>query len=391
MKIFRSDCTAIFSKITFDGNIEQIQFPTVISASNDKQYMRGNRVVHLVDRFIIIVLLVLFASSSIQDGHAQTTNSSQNDEASVKDSPSTKTSTVIIPNGAANPEVDLTLQKVGNWYVPKRTSISVGDTVIWKNEDTEPHSVTSGLGAGIQSVQTNEKGKPDGIFDSGLFKSGESWSRAFYNPGTYNYFCTLHPWMEAVVVVSPALTSQIPNYPVDASGNKQNQMPIYVFTKDGKDEIGLQWSPVPILTGKTVTFFVEFFDVKTNTRLQLAPYDFVILQNGKELDRIHALSDIGSGVHKYVFSRAGPITVRIENLHDNKDSFGEFNTIVYPNPDTSAASSINGTDITRVAGGTEPVSRFLNPLTLVLITYGVIISLPVALGAFLFMYKKGII
>lgn len=299
-------------------------------------------------------------------------------------------SVVVIPNGAANPEVDLTLQKVGNWYTPKKTTISVGDTVVWKNEDTEPHTVTSGLGAGIASVQTNEKGKPDGIFDSGLFKPGESWSRTFYNPGTYNYFCTLHPWMEAVVMVNPSNTSEIPKYPVDASGNKQDVWPVHTFSKDGKYDIDLKWDPVPLLTGETATFFADFFDVKTNTLLQLAPYDFVILQNGKELDRVHALTEIGAGIHKYVFPRAGPITIRIENVGDNKESFSEFNTIVYPNPDTSISAG-EGADITRVSGGTEPVSRILNPLTLVWITYGVIISLPVALGVFLFMYKKGII
>ncbi len=219
-----------------------------------------------------------------------------------------------------------------------------GSTVIWKNEDTEPHTVTSGLGAGIQSVQTNEKGKPDGIFDSGVFKSGESWSYTFYNPGTYNYFCTIHPCMEAVVIVNPIQSSQqIPTYAVDASGNKQAAFPIYVFSKDNKYEVGLKWDPVPLLTGKTVTFMAEFFDVKTNTRIQLAPYDFVIIQNGKELDRVHGLTQVGSGVHKYVFSKAGTITIRIENIGDDKNAFGEFTTIVYLNPDISAAIATNGT------------------------------------------------
>jgi hypothetical protein len=248
------------------------------------------------------------------------------------------------------------------------------------------------LGAGIQSVQTNEKGKPDGIFDSGLFDPGESWSRTFYNPGTYNYFCTIHPWMEAVVVVNPIQISQIPNYAVDASGNKQNVWPVHTFSKDGKYDIDLKWDPIPILTGKTETFLADFFDATTNNRLQLTPYDFVILQNGKELDRVHALTEIGTGVHRYVFSRASPITIKIENVGNDKEAFSEFSTIVYPNPDTSSSSvSDNGTGITRVSGGTEPVSRVLNPLTLVWITYGVIIGIPAAVGIFIVLFKKGII
>jgi hypothetical protein len=127
-----------------------------------------------------------------------------------------------------------------------------------------------------------------------------------------------------------------------------------------------------------MTFLADFFDTRTKTRVQLAPYDFGILQNGKELDKVHGLTEIGTGIHKYVFSRAGPITIRIENVGDNKDAISEFNTIVYPNQDISSSSSssagggANSTttgdganDITRVSGGTQPVSRILNPLTLV--------------------------
>jgi plastocyanin len=343
---------------------------------------------------IAIVLLISAVTFSIPDqGFSQvnTSSSGSNGSASTRSSQALDT-IIVIPKGAANPAIDLTLQRTGQWYTPKKTTISVGDKITWKNEDTESHTVSSGLGGGIQSVQTNEKGKPDGIFDSSPFKPGESWSRTFYNPGTYNYFCTIHPWMEAVVVVNPIQTSEIPNYALDASGNKQDVWPIHTFSKDGKYDIDLKWDPIPILTDKAETFIADFYDAATNNRLQLSPYDFVILQNGKELDRVHALTEVGAGVHKYVFSRAGPITIKIENVGDEKQAFSEFSTIVYPNPDTSLSSiSANGTDITRVSGGTEPVSRILNPLTLVWITYGVIFGIPAAIGIFVVLFKRGII
>jgi plastocyanin len=352
---------------------------------------------------VIGIFVVLLCIGSLLLSHsaaaAQTISNNISSSSSAGPKENDNVAVVSIPKGAANPEIDLTLQKVGNWYTPNKITIPVGGTVIWKNQDTDAHTVTSGLGAGIQSVQTNQKGKPDGIFDSGIIKPGQSWSHTFYNPGTYNYFCTIHPWMEAAVVVNPVKNlQQIPNYPVDASGNRQDAFPIYVFSKDNKYEVGLKWDPVPILTGKIVTFIAEFFDVKTNTLIQLAPYDFVIIQNGHELDRIHGLTQVGSGVHKFVFSRAGPITVRIENIGgDDKNAFGEFSTIVYPNPNISASTAAaitaaNNTEgITRVSGGTEPVSRILNPLTLVWITYGVIIGLPIAAGVGIILYKKGII
>ncbi len=303
----------------------------------------------LIKSFSMTILLILSMGISVPNqalaqtntDPSQADNNNKNNNNSSDTNPlqqNTNTTIVTIPKGAANPEVDLTLKKVANWYIPKKATVSVGDTMTWKNEDTDAHTVTSGLGAGIQSVQTNEKGKPDGLFDSGIVKPGQSWSHTFYNPGTYNYFCTIHPWMEAVIVVNTVKNSQqIPNFPVDASGNRQAAFPIYLFSKDNKYEVGLKWDPVPILTGKTVTFITEFFDVKTNTLIQLAPYDFVMIQNGKELDRVHGLTQVGSGIHKYVFSRAGPITVRIENIGDDKNAFGGFTTMVYLNPDISAA------------------------------------------------------
>jgi plastocyanin len=77
---------------------------------------------------------------------------------------------VTILRGAGNPTPDLTLQNVGKWYEPKALTIPQSDTVIWKNDDTEPHSVTSGIGGGLISAQTGSRGKPDSIFDSGLFQ-----------------------------------------------------------------------------------------------------------------------------------------------------------------------------------------------------------------------------
>jgi plastocyanin len=298
-----------------------------------------------------------------------------------------KTVNVTIPNGAANPTLDLSLQKLANWYDPKTLTISAGDTVVWKNEDIEAHTVTSGRGAGIASVQTNEKGAPDGIFDSEFFGPGESWSYTFYTPGTYSYFCTIHPWMEGAVTVNRIAAEDIPSYPVDGSGNRHSAWPVHTFSNDGKYDIDMKWDPVSIQTGKPVTLFIDFFDARTNERLQLTPYEFVIMQDGKELDRNYALTDIGMGVYKYEFSRPGPITMRVEAVDDNPESWSEFSTIVYPNPESTDYGQ--GAEVTRVSGGTQPVSRVINPLTLVIFTYGVIFGIPAAVGAVIVLYKKG--
>lgn len=290
--------------------------------------------------------------------------------------------TITIPKGAANPTVDLTLQNVGNWYDPRKLTVKQGDTVTWVNNDTEPHTVTSGVGGGIQSVQTGQKGTPDGIFDSDFFGPGESWSFTFENTGTYAYFCVIHPWMEAVVMVEPA----IPDYPVDASGNRQEVWPVHTYSNEGRYDIDLAWNPKVPVTGETVTFTADFFDAKTNKRLQLTPYEFVVMQNDKELDRIYSLTQIGTGVYNYVFSESGPVKIRIENVGDFKGEHSEFGTIVYPNPEGGA----EGAGLTRInEGGSQPVSRVINPLTLVWFTYAVIFSLPAAAAVVVILYKKG--
>ena len=149
---------------------------------------------------------------------------------------------VTIPKGSANPEVDITKFTLKQWYKPAVITINVNDTVKWINDDTEPHTVTSGLGGGLASAATNSKGKPNGFFDSGLFKPSDSWSFKFNKSGTFNYFCTIHPWMEGIVNVKGENTN-IPPYAVNKNGNKIDKIPSYVLSNDKKFETGLSWSP----------------------------------------------------------------------------------------------------------------------------------------------------
>ena len=339
--------------------------------------------------FVISTIFVLLSSViGLSIAPIQVQAQANNDTSSEFQSPES-TTVITIPKGAANPSLDLTFQNLANWYEPKTMTVSAGDKVTWKNEDTEPHTVTSGRGAGIQSVQTNEKGEPDGIFDSNFFEPGTSWSYAFYVPGTYTYFCIIHPWMEGVITVDPIAAKDIPDYPVDGSGNKLERWPIHTLSNDGRYDIDMKWDAPIIITDKTVTIFIDFFDARTNERLQLTPFEFVITQDGKELERTYGLSDVGAAVYKYEFTKPGPITMRIEKIGDRPEAYSEFSTVIYPDPESS--SFVQNAELTKIAGGTPPASRLINPLTLVLFTYSVIFGLPAAIGIVIFLFKKGII
>ena len=89
----------------------------------------------------------------------------------------------------------------------------------WYNDDKEGHTVTSGEGSGRFGWMSDNFGKPNGIFDSGRFMPGESWSYTFEDSGTFSYYCTIHPWMEGILIVE----KQIPDYPHDATGTKAYQ------------------------------------------------------------------------------------------------------------------------------------------------------------------------
>ena len=296
--------------------------------------------------------------------------------------------TVTIPRGAASPEVDITKFTPTQWYVPSQISVNQNDTVRWINRDTEVHTVTSGVGAGLESLMNNKQGTKDGIFDSGIFKPGGNWTYKFEKTGVFTYFCTVHPWMEGTVVVKKGVSLPIPNYPVDALGQRQNVFPVHTLTKDNKYDIDMAWSPKVLLTGERVSFILDFSDPVTSKRHHLLSYDFVISQDGAELLRKSGFSQVGADVQEFVFSKPGPINVRIENVGDNKDSFTDFNSTVYENPNISAA----GIHQQQSSSNNLPTDPFkVSSLTLVWITYIIITVIPAAVAVTYFLYRKGMI
>ncbi|MBN4046124.1 hypothetical protein JYT57_00410 [Nitrosarchaeum koreense] len=98
------------------------------------------------------------------------------------------TGIVTIPPGAAVPGCD----DADECYLPYTISVATGATVLWSNDDSAPHTVTSG---------TPSDG-PDDNFDSSLFMAGDSFEFTFNEAGTYDYFCMVHPWMTGIINVS---------------------------------------------------------------------------------------------------------------------------------------------------------------------------------------------
>lgn len=213
---------------------------------------------------------------------------------------------VIIPFGAYNPELNTPAEE---WYSPTKLLVKYGDTVTWNNNDREGHTITSGKGSGRFGWMSDDYGTPDGYFDSGRVQPGESWSYTFQKVGTIPYFCTIHPWMEGIVVVEET----IPDYPHDATGKKL-EFPVIEYTPDQQIEVDLSWEPHVIKTHELIKFIYQFYDPNTNSNLAKMKYDFIIFQNGKEIYRGEGLNEIGGDYRNFVFEDSGSIIIRFENI-----------------------------------------------------------------------------
>ena len=93
--------------------------------------------------------------------------------------------TVTIPEGAGIPEDDQI------YYDPQVIDVTVGTTVTWDNVDNTVHTVTSG----------EPPVDADGVFDSEMMSAGDVFEFTFTETGSYNYYCTFHPWMLGTVNV----------------------------------------------------------------------------------------------------------------------------------------------------------------------------------------------
>ncbi len=78
-------------------------------------------------------------------------------------------------------------------FVPSDLQVKVLDQVIWKNNDSVIHTVTSG----------SFSSGPNDLFNSGPLEPGDTFSYQFVweDTGVVTYFCTIHPWVNALITV----------------------------------------------------------------------------------------------------------------------------------------------------------------------------------------------
>ena len=112
---------------------------------------------------------------------------------------------VVIPPGSSVPGCETT----NECNIPENVTVDVGGEVTWLNNDTAAHTTTSGTpGDG-----------PNGMFDSGLFFPGNSFTFKFEDAGTYPYYCVVHPWRIGTVTASDGwFATDIASVVIDVAG-----------------------------------------------------------------------------------------------------------------------------------------------------------------------------
>lgn len=89
-------------------------------------------------------------------------------------------------------------------FAPAQLEIDPGTEVVWTNRDAQVrHTVTSGRPGsdGVPGVSKAMPDRPDGLFDGVLPDASAEFEFTFDEPGTYEYFCRVHPSMTGEIVV----------------------------------------------------------------------------------------------------------------------------------------------------------------------------------------------
>lgn len=90
-----------------------------------------------------------------------------------------------------NDSYNLGCEQDNSCFTPYIIKIDIGDKVTWENTDSAIHVIKN----------LDDSIEPINYIESGLIKSGNSFTKSFVDEGVFLYFCPLHPWMDGIVVV----------------------------------------------------------------------------------------------------------------------------------------------------------------------------------------------
>lgn len=201
-------------------------------------------------------------------------------------------------------------EETNECFLPYELTINIGDTVTWNNDDTAAHTATSG---------TPVDG-PDQVFDSSLVLAGSSFSHTFDTPGTYDYFCMVHPWMAGVVIVQEAMAEE----PIMEKPMEEEPMM-------GGAILGLDMNPAPFDTTMDDTITLSFTALSSELegssispgKIDHLDYSVAISKDGNEIWRSQDLHDHDGNLELQITPTEGSFAVT-GGQEDGSSSTGPY-------------------------------------------------------------------
>ena len=95
-----------------------------------------------------------------------------------------KPAVAAAPQAAADKKAQVAIN--GMQFQPAKLTIKAGESVTWTNNSAMPHTVPSTDGKTMASGQLG---------------NGSAFEQVFKEPGTYTYYCAIHPSMKGEIVV----------------------------------------------------------------------------------------------------------------------------------------------------------------------------------------------
>jgi len=215
------------------------------------------------------------------------------------------------PHNIATADNDLAVPGCGETevgcYTPNTMTVDVGHTITMTNADEAGiHTFTSGTVDGFTP-------SPDGTFDSGmLMKPGDSFDYLTDTVGEFPYYCTLHVWMQGVLIVQEvAAEEEVMEMEVTLEEEimVDETMEEEIMVDETMEEVELMVTITESAMGDGTHVYLEFSEIHVN-------YEMIGMQNDDEVFTIpgHAMEMTSDHHIAAVGTPESPLDIKIVSL-----------------------------------------------------------------------------
>ncbi len=241
---------------------------------------------------------------------------------------------------ATSVSADVSVNIMNFAFMPSPITIPVGTTVVWTNQDSAPHTVTSDTA---------------GVFDLGTLSKGQTGKMTFSQVGSFAYHCNIHPTMHGMVIVTgtapPAAGSPPSGPPSSSAQGFADPAFQQLWAQSDANVAGRSylWGPAPFTAGLTEEYkeasggkrLVQYFD---KARMELSTPGGPVTAGLLSVELITGRQQNGDAT----FVQREPARVTVAGDPDN------------PFPTYADLAKLQGAE-QDASGSGAPVTKMVNP------------------------------